>query len=98
MSQRLAVAARRRRRLITYAWVSAMALVVILLIYKEQTALLYILATLGITALLAVVAFADLRGSDGLVSEGEAPASSISAGVQSEANAASARSTTRRRR
>jgi len=65
MSQRLAVAARRRRRLITYGWVSAMALIVIFLIYKEHTALLYILATLGVTALLAVVAVADLRGNEG---------------------------------
>lgn len=60
MSQRLALAARKRRRLITYAWVAALALVTILLIYKEQTALLYILATLGVTALLVVVAMADL--------------------------------------
>lgn len=60
MSQRLAVAARKRRRLITYGWVAALALGTILLIYKEQTALLYILATLGVTALLVVVAVADL--------------------------------------
>ena len=62
MSQRLAVAARKRRRMITYAWVSGLALIVILLIVKEQTALLYILATLGVTALLVVVAAADLGG------------------------------------
>ena len=60
MSQRLAVAAQKRRRLITYAWVAALALGTILLIYKEQTALLYILATLGVTALLVIVAIADL--------------------------------------
>lgn len=60
MSQRLAVAARKRRRLITYAWVAALALGTIILIYKEQTALLYILATLGVTALLVVVAVANL--------------------------------------
>ena len=60
MSQRLAVAAQKRRRLITYGWVAALALGTILLIYKEQTALLYILATLGVTALLVIVAVADL--------------------------------------
>ena len=78
MSQRLAIAARRRRRLITYGWVAAMAIVVILLIAKEQSALLYILATLGITVLLALVAFADLRGKDDLISENEAAASANS--------------------
>jgi hypothetical protein len=66
MSQRLAVAARKRRRLITYAWVSALAIITILLIYKEQTALLYILATLGVTALLVIVAAADLSGGNTL--------------------------------
>lgn len=60
MSQRLAVRARKRRRLITYGWVAALALGTILLIYKEQTALLYIFATLGVTALLVIVAVADL--------------------------------------
>jgi hypothetical protein len=34
--------------------------VVIVLIYLEQTAVLYILCTLGITALLVIVAFANL--------------------------------------
>jgi hypothetical protein len=77
MSQRVAIAARKRRRLITYAWVSAMALAIIVLIYKEQTALLYILATLGITVLLAVVALVDLHGNDGLAAAGEAPASPV---------------------
>jgi len=35
-----------------------------LLIYFEQTALLYVLATLGVTALLIIVAFADLGRSE----------------------------------
>jgi len=39
-----------------------LSLGVIALIYWEQTALLYILATLGVTALLVVVALADLSG------------------------------------
>ncbi|MEO8433953.1 MAG: hypothetical protein ABI596_03595 [Pyrinomonadaceae bacterium] len=66
MSQRLAIAARKRRRLITYAWVAALALGTIVLIYKEQTALLYILATLGVTALLVIVAVADLGNNKDL--------------------------------
>ncbi len=36
----------RNRRLLTYLWVAALAIVTIVLIYKEQTAILYILATL----------------------------------------------------
>ena len=43
------------------------AILTIFLIYKELTALLYILATLGVTAILLVVAMADL-------SRGESPA------------------------
>jgi len=61
MSQRLDATRKRRRRTITLAWVAALALVTISLIYKEQTALLYVLATLGVTALLVVVAVADLE-------------------------------------
>ena len=51
----------RNKRLLTYLWVALLALVTIILIYKEQTAVLYILATLGVTAILVVVAFADLH-------------------------------------
>jgi len=41
-----------------------MALLVFLLIYFEQTALLYIFSTLGVTVLLVIVAAADLGRSD----------------------------------
>ena len=51
---------RRRRKLIAALWGLGLAVVVIVLIYLEQTAILYILCTLGITALLVIVAFADL--------------------------------------
>lgn len=54
----------RNKKLFTYLWVAVLAIVTIVLIYKEQTALLYILATLGVTAILLIVAFADLtRGA-----------------------------------
>ena len=56
----------RNRKTITYLWIAALAILTIFLIYKELTALLYILATLGVTAILVVVALADL-------SRGEAP-------------------------
>jgi hypothetical protein len=56
--------ARRRRRTITYLWIFGLAVLTISLIHWEQTALLYILATLGVTALLLVVALADLAHGD----------------------------------
>lgn len=45
-------------------WISALALLVFLLIYFEQTALLYIFSTLGVTVLLIIVALADLGQSE----------------------------------
>src|SRR5215207_9776056 len=39
------------------------ALVIILLLYFEQIALLYVLATLSVAALLIIVALSDLRGA-----------------------------------
>jgi len=41
-----------------------LAVLTFLLIYFEQTSLLYILATLGVTILLVVVALADLGQSE----------------------------------
>ena len=54
----------RRRKLITILWTGLLAIVTITLIYKEMTAVLYILATLGVTALLVVVGLSDLAPSD----------------------------------
>jgi hypothetical protein len=51
---------RRRRKLITALWFGAISILTIVLIYWEMTAVLYILATLGVTGLLAIVAFSDL--------------------------------------
>jgi hypothetical protein len=51
---------RRRRKLITVLWALLLAVLVIVLIYLEKTAVLYILCTLGVTALLVIVAFSDL--------------------------------------
>lgn len=59
----------RRRKLITILWTGLLAIVTITLIYKELTAVLYILATLGVTALLVVVAMADLGQSDNISSD-----------------------------
>ena len=56
--------ARRRRHAITYLWIAGLAVLTVSLIYWELTALLYILATLGVTALLVVVALSDLAGAE----------------------------------
>ena len=60
MNRKTLAGDRRRRKLITALWMFLLSLAVIVLIYREMTAILYILATLGITALLVVVALSDL--------------------------------------
>jgi hypothetical protein len=55
---------RRRRKLITSLWALALGVIVIVLIYLERADVLYILCTLGVAALLMVVAFADLLHRD----------------------------------
>ena len=64
MSQRIRSNKARRARGFTYLWILVLAVSIFLLIYFEQTSLLYILATLGVTILLVVVALADLGQSD----------------------------------
>ena len=66
MNRKTLAGDRRRRKLIAALWALGLAVLVIILIYFEQTAILYILCTLGVTALLVIVAFADLahRGED----------------------------------
>lgn len=70
MSQRVSKV--KKRRGLTYLWIFGMALVVFLLIYFEQTPLLYILSTLGVTILLVIVALADLGRSELSSAESEA--------------------------
>lgn len=64
MTQKTQAKKTGRRRWLTYVWIVGILLVVSLLIYFERTAILYVLATLGVTALLLVVAFADLGGGE----------------------------------
>ncbi|HYR77672.1 MAG TPA: hypothetical protein VEM96_17785 [Pyrinomonadaceae bacterium] len=64
MSQRLRSNKNKKRRGFTYLWIFGLAVLTFLLIYFEQTALLYVLATLGVTALLVIVALADLGRGD----------------------------------
>jgi hypothetical protein len=56
---------RRRRRLKTIGWSLGLLLVTILLIAFEKIAILYLLATLGVCALLFIVAVKDLHQHDG---------------------------------
>lgn len=53
---------KRNSRLIVLAWIVSLAVIVIVLLYKEKADWLYVMATLGVTVLLFVVAFADLHG------------------------------------
>jgi hypothetical protein len=64
MSQRIKSNKARRGRGFTYLWILVLAVSIFLLIYFEQTSLLYILATLGVTVLLVIVALADLGQGD----------------------------------
>jgi hypothetical protein len=76
MSQRLRPGKTKKRRSFTYAWIFGLAVLVFILIYFEQTALLYVVSTLGVTVLLVIVATADLGRSDlstAEVSSGAAP-------------------------
>ena len=69
MKRRNAADDRRRRKLITILWTALLALGTVILLYKEQTALLYILATLGVTVVLVMVAAADLSPAAKLTSD-----------------------------
>ena len=73
MSANVARLARRKRKITTIAWVSALSIGTICLIYWEQTALLYILATVGVTILLLVVGLADLAHAESMTEQVATP-------------------------
>jgi hypothetical protein len=50
------------RRTVALFWCLIVGIVIGFLIYWEQIALLYVIATLGLVGLLLVVGFADLEG------------------------------------
>ena len=77
MNRKTLAGDRRRRKLITALWALGLMILVITLIYLEQTAILYILCTVGVAVLLMVVAFSDLahgepKGPE-VVQSGNAP-------------------------
>ena len=55
------------RRTVALFWLGLVAIVIGVLIYLEQIAVLYVLATVSLVVLLLIVAFADLErvGADG---------------------------------
>ena len=65
MSKKTLAGDRRRRKTITLLWALGISILVIFLIYKEMSAVLYVLATVGVTILLLMVAFSDLAHADG---------------------------------
>jgi hypothetical protein len=60
MNRKTLAGDRRRRKMITALWIFGISALVITLIYREMTAVLYILATVGVSVLLLLVAFSDL--------------------------------------
>jgi hypothetical protein len=73
-----------------------MTAIVVALLYWERIALLYVLATFGLTALMIIVALADLGGSKKIVGE-PAPAddaAAIGSGISSSVASGAAASTT----
>ena len=81
MNQRTPSSKTKKRRSLTYLWIPVLAVVVFLLIYFEMTELLYVLATLGVTALLVIVATADLGAherSENVPANAQAAGSGIS--------------------
>ena len=87
MSTRIASQqARRRRRTITYLWITALAILTISLIYWELIAMLYVLATLGVAALLVVVATSDLAHAEKGMAADQAAPGGVTVPVGSSAN------------
>jgi hypothetical protein len=95
----------KRRRGKTLLWVVAVVAIVFGLLYWEKIALLYVLATLGVTALMIGAAMADLAGTKRIAAEAVAPsppddAAAIGTGIGSampSATGSSAPSATRRK-
>jgi hypothetical protein len=80
MSQRITPRTKKRRN-VTYLWIFGLAVLVFVLIYFEKTELLYVLATLGVTALLVIVATANLgehERSENALTDAQAAGTGIS--------------------
>ena len=86
---------KRNRRLITLAWILGVIALIIVLLYKEKTDWLYVMATLGITILLIVVSIADLHGGREGVDEASLgdDSASIGSGIPATASSGAAATT-----
>ena len=73
MNRKTLAGDRRRRKLMTALWFLLLTVVIVTLIYLEQSAVLYILSTLGITVLLGIVAFSDLAHEGTKSDVGQSP-------------------------
>jgi uncharacterized membrane protein len=65
------------RRTIALFWIVLISIFIGILLYLEQIALLYVIATLGLVVLLLIVAFADLERVGRENIEGFAPKSEL---------------------
>lgn len=81
----------------TLLWIAVSAAIIIGLIWTEQVALLYVLATLSVSGLLLIVAFSDLGGSRQLLTEPAPYDDSAAVGDGLGATGASARTAAKRR-
>lgn len=84
MSQRIKANKPRKRRSLTLLWILGLVIAVFVLIYFERTEMLYILATLGVTALLVIVATADLGRRDPASTAELADAQAAGSGISSK--------------
>lgn len=84
MSQRIKATRTRKRRSLTLLWILGLVIAVFVLIYFERTEMLYILATLGVTALLVIVATADLGRRDSSSTSELADAQAAGSGISSK--------------
>lgn len=84
-------------RRMTFLWIAVVSIAIIALIWTEQIAILYVLATLSVTGLLLIVAFADLGGARRAIT-GPAPNDDSAAAADGlgASSAASARTAKRR--
>ena len=73
MNRKTLAGDRRRRKLMTVLWALLLSVVVITLIYLEQTAVLYIVCTLGVSVLMLIVAFSDLAHTDAKTEVAQTP-------------------------
>jgi len=96
MARNTAGAGRKSSRRMTFLWIAVISAIIIGLIWKEQVALLYVLATFSVTALLLVVAMSDLGGSRQTFTAPAPNDDSAAAGDGLGASRVAARTTNRR--